>query len=117
MSQELKPLRKILARAVAAAGLQPHAVAEALGLSVRAWERILSGEQILYVRHLLALARLLGVPPGDFLETGFPEARRRRPAGSPAGSIPHRSRPWRLLHQGPAEADFQALWESRDEKP
>jgi transcriptional regulator with XRE-family HTH domain len=76
MSRELNPLRKILLRAVTAARLSPHAVAEALGISVRAWERILSGKQILYVPHLLALARLLGVPPEDFLEIGLPEASR-----------------------------------------
>jgi transcriptional regulator with XRE-family HTH domain len=105
MSQELKPLRKVLARAVAAAGLQPHAVAEALGLSLRAWERILSGEQILYVRHLLGLAHLLGVPPEDFLETGLPEARRAA-AGRLAGGIA----PAPLPSMTPPAAD---AWQAR----
>ena len=76
MSRELKPLLEVVVRAIAAARLSPRTVAAALDLSVRAWERVLAGEQILYARHLLALSRLLGVPPEDFLEAGLPEASR-----------------------------------------
>jgi hypothetical protein len=76
VSRELKPLLEVLVRALAAARLKPRVVAPELGLSLRAWERVLAGEQILYVHHLLVLARLLGVPPQDFLEAGLPEASR-----------------------------------------
>lgn len=76
MSRELKPLRLLLAQAVDAARLSPATVARALDVSTRAWERLLSGEHTLRVRHLLALAKLLGVPPEDFLEAGLPEASR-----------------------------------------
>jgi transcriptional regulator with XRE-family HTH domain len=76
VSRELKPLLQVLVRALAAARLPAREVASELGLTVRAWERVLAGKQILYVRHLLVLARLLGVPPQDFLEAGLPEASR-----------------------------------------
>jgi transcriptional regulator with XRE-family HTH domain len=76
MSRELKPLREVIARAVSTARLWPATVAQALGVSTRAWERLLSGKQTLKVRHLLALARLLGVPPEDFLDFGLPAATR-----------------------------------------
>src|SRR5436309_114819 len=76
MSRELKPLREVLQRAVAAARLHVRTVEQALGLPVGGWDELLSGQRVLRVRHLLALARLLRVPPADFLEIGLPEASR-----------------------------------------
>lgn len=75
-ARELSPLRAVLSRAVAAARMPVRTVEEALGLPPRGWEQLVSGERILKVHHLLALARLLDVPPGDFLDLGLPEAAR-----------------------------------------
>ncbi|MBW8874472.1 MAG: helix-turn-helix transcriptional regulator [Acidobacteria bacterium] len=74
MSRQLKPLREVLARAVAAARLDPRRVEEALGVPRGTWDHVLSGKRVLRVRHLLAFARLLSVPPEDLLEAGLPEA-------------------------------------------
>jgi transcriptional regulator with XRE-family HTH domain len=74
--RELSPLRAVLERAVAAARLPVRTVEEALGLPRGGWDGLLSGGRILRVYHLLALARLLDVPPGDFLDLGLPEANR-----------------------------------------
>ena len=76
MSRELNPLREVLKRAVDAARLPVRTVEEALGVRAGGWDLILSGERVLRVRHLLALAGLLRVPPADFLEIGLPEASR-----------------------------------------
>ena len=75
-ARELSPLRAVLARAVAAARLPVRTVEEALGLPRGGWEQLVSGQRILKVHHLLALARLLDIPPGDFLDLGLPEASR-----------------------------------------
>jgi hypothetical protein len=74
--RELSPLRAVLQRAVAAARLPVRTVEAALGLPRGGWEGLVSGSRILRVYHLLALARLLDVPPGDFLDLGLPEANR-----------------------------------------
>ncbi|HEV7514975.1 MAG TPA: hypothetical protein VGR07_01615 [Thermoanaerobaculia bacterium] len=75
-ARELKPLRAVLERAAAAARLPVRAIEEALGLPRGGWGELLSGRRILRVYHLLALARLLNVPPGDLLDLGLPEASR-----------------------------------------
>ena len=75
-ARELSPLRAVLQRAVAAARIPVRTVEEALGLPRGGWEKLVSGRRILRVYHLLALARLLDVPPGDFLDLGLPEANR-----------------------------------------
>ncbi len=79
MSRQLTPLREVLRRAVAAARLRRPAIEQALALPRGGWDELASGRRVLRVRHLLALARLLGVPPEDFLEAGLPDA------GSPSG--------------------------------
>ncbi len=75
-ARELSPLRAVLQRAVAVARIPVRTVEEALGLPRGGWEGLVSGGRILRVYHLLALARLLDVPPGDFLDLGLPEANR-----------------------------------------
>jgi hypothetical protein len=79
MSRQLTDLRAVLQRAVAAARLRPQAIEQALGLPQGGWADLASGRRVLRVRYLLALARLLSVPPEDFLEAGLPDA------ASPAG--------------------------------
>ena len=79
MSRQLKPLREVLQSAAAAARLRPQAIEQALELPRGGWDDLTSGRRVLRVRHLLALARLLSVPPEDLLDAGLPDA------GSPAG--------------------------------
>ena len=79
MSRQLTPLREVLQRAVAAARLRPKAIERALALPSGGWEDLASGRRVLRVRHLLALARLLSIPPEDFLEAALPDT------GSTAG--------------------------------
>lgn len=74
MSRQLKPLREILQRAVAAARLRSRTIEEALALPRGGWDDLASGRRVLRVRHLLALARLLSVPPEDLLNIGLPDA-------------------------------------------
>jgi hypothetical protein len=74
MSRELNPLRELLQRAVAAARLHPKAIERALALPSGGWEKLAAGRRVLRVRHLLALAALLQVPPEDLLEAGLPDA-------------------------------------------
>ena len=44
-----------------------------MGLGHGSLERILDGRNDLRVRHILALAKLLKIPPQDFLEVGVPQ--------------------------------------------
>jgi len=73
MSCELKPLREVLQRAVDAARLRRRTIGQALALPRGGWDELVSGGRVLRVRHLLALARLLSVPPEDFLDAGLPD--------------------------------------------
>lgn len=73
MSRELKPLREVLQRAVDAARLRRRTIEQALALPRGGWDELVSGRRVLRVRHLLALARLLSVPPEDFLDAGLPD--------------------------------------------
>jgi hypothetical protein len=79
MSRQLKPLREVLQRAVAAARLRPQTIEQALALPRGGWDELAAGRRVLRVRHLLGLARLLKVPPEDLLDAGLPDA------SSPAG--------------------------------
>ena len=73
MSRELKPLREVLQRAVDAARLRRRTIEQALALPRGGWDELVSGRRVLRVRHLLALAHLLSVPPEDFLDAGLPD--------------------------------------------
>lgn len=54
-------------------------IEDALELPRGGWEELLAGRRVLRVRHLLALARLLRVPPEDLLDAGLPDARSAAP--------------------------------------
>lgn len=73
MSEDLRQLRAVLRQAISACGLSSRNVETAMGLGHGSLERILDGRNDLRVRHVLALARLLKVPPQDFLELGVPQ--------------------------------------------
>jgi transcriptional regulator with XRE-family HTH domain len=76
MSEDLRQLRAVLRQAISASRLSARHVETAMGLGHGNLERILDGRNELRVRHLLALAKLLQIPPQDFLELGVsqPEA-------------------------------------------
>jgi hypothetical protein len=98
-SRELKPLRAVLKRAVAAARLHRRTVEQALDLPS-------AGKRILRVRHLLSLARLLSVPPEDFLEIALPEASRTAARRLADWIEPPKPR---FASPQPAGEDWQAL--------
>jgi hypothetical protein len=72
LEEDLRSLCQILARAVDASGLQRREVEGALELRNGSLGKLLDGSVDLRVEHLTALARLLRVPPGDFLRAGCP---------------------------------------------
>jgi transcriptional regulator with XRE-family HTH domain len=71
--EDLHSLRELLRDAVAASRLSPREVETVLGIGHSTLERLLNGKLDLRVRHILALARMLEVPPGDFLNLGCPD--------------------------------------------
>ena len=58
-------------------GLGVREIERRLGIGHGSLSRMLDGTLDLRVRHLLALANMLGVPPGDFLEIGCPDVGER----------------------------------------
>jgi hypothetical protein len=76
MSQDdLHSLRQVLARAIDASGLQRRDIERALEIRNGSLGNLLDGSLDLRVEHLTALARVLRVPPGDFLMLGCPATR------------------------------------------
>jgi transcriptional regulator with XRE-family HTH domain len=75
--KDLPQLRQVLREAVQASRMPIREMERRLGIGHGALYRMLDGELDLRVRHLLALADLLEVPPTDFLALGCPEAESR----------------------------------------
>lgn len=75
--KDLQQLRQVLRQAVQASRMPIREMERQLGIGNGALYRMLDGELDLRVRHLLALANLLEVPPSDFLALGCPEAESR----------------------------------------
>lgn len=76
-NKDLQQLRQVLREAVRASRMPIREMERQLGIGHGALYRMLDGELDLRVRHLLALADLLGVPPTDFFEIGCPDAMSR----------------------------------------
>lgn len=74
--RDLLQLRLVLRQAVDASRMPIREMERRLGVGHGSLYRMLDGSLDLRVRHLLALAELLGVPPADFLEMGCPDAAR-----------------------------------------
>jgi len=74
---DLKQLRHVLGEAVKAAGLTNRDLEQRIGIGSGNIYRMLDGRLDLRVRHLLALADLLEIPPSDLLELGCPDAASR----------------------------------------
>jgi len=96
MSEDLRQLRSVLRQAIQACGLSARQVERAVGLGHGNLERILDGRNELRVRHILGFARLLQVPPQDFLELGCPQ---------PEAATRYRLKDWIMPRQfGPPNA-------------
>src|SRR5262245_30316804 len=91
MSRKLKPLREVLQRAVDVARLRRRTIEQALALPRGGWDDLVAGRRVLRVRHLLALARLLSVPPEDFLDAGLLDLRQRHPGAARQPGSPGRA--------------------------
>jgi hypothetical protein len=72
--KDLRQLRQVLREAVQASRMPIREMERSLGIGHGSLYRMLDGDLDLRVRHLLALADLLGVPPTDFFELGCPDA-------------------------------------------
>ncbi len=75
LEEDLRSLRQVLARAVEVSRRQRRDVERALKLRNGTLGKLLDGTLDLRIEHLTALARLLNVPPGDFLRIGCPQTR------------------------------------------
>ena len=77
--KDLLQLRQVLREVVYASPMPVREMERRLGIGHGNLYRMLDGSLDMRVRHLLALADLLGVPPTDFLEMGCPDAIQRAP--------------------------------------
>jgi hypothetical protein len=72
IEDDLRALRQILARAIDASGLLRRDIERALEIRNGSLGNFLDGSLDLRVEHLVFLARVLRVPPGDLLMMGCP---------------------------------------------
>jgi hypothetical protein len=75
--KDLQQLRQVLREAVRASRMPVREMERQLGIGHGSLYRMLDGSLDMRVRHLLAIADLLGVPPTDFLAMGCPDAVQR----------------------------------------
>lgn len=85
MSEDLRQLRAVLRQAISACRAPVRKIETAMGIGHGNLEHILEGRNEIRVRHIIALARFLNVPPQDFLELGVPQ---------PEGGTKYRLRDW-----------------------
>lgn len=71
---DLRRLRALVREALPTYHGAGRALEDALGIGHGNLSHLLDGRLELRVRHLLAIATMLGVPPHQFLELGCPEA-------------------------------------------
>lgn len=71
---DLRTLRALVREALPTYHGAGRALEDALGIGHGNLTHLLDGRLELRVRHLLAIARMLSVPPHQFLELGCPEA-------------------------------------------
>lgn len=75
--KDLLQLRQVLRDAVKTIRLPVREIERRLGVGSGNLHRLIDGSLDLRIKHLIALADLLGVPPTDFLEMGCPNAMQR----------------------------------------
>ncbi len=73
VQKDLRTLRQLLREVVARLGRSNRELEDLLGIGHGNFGRLLDGTLELRVRHLLALAELMEVAPGDLLTLGSPE--------------------------------------------
>ena len=96
-SEDLRHLRSILQQAIKACKLPVRQIEEALGVGHGSLDKLFDGTIELRVRHILACARLLDVPPQDFLELACPP---------PEDGTKYRLRDWITPRElGPPQAE------------
>ena len=88
---DLQPLCALLREAIAATRMTTREAEEALGMAHGSLEGVLKGKLELRVRHILALAAILKVPPADFFALGCPNANN----AAQHGLVEWLSPPWR----------------------
>jgi transcriptional regulator with XRE-family HTH domain len=76
-SKDLDRIRQVFRQAVEACRLPTRELERALGIGNGNLARLMDGRLDLRIRHLLAFAELLDVPPTDFLELGCPDAQKK----------------------------------------
>jgi hypothetical protein len=74
MDKDLRRLSSLIRESLAQTSLTTRALEEELGIGHGNLAHLLSGQLELKLRHLLSVARLLGVPPHRLVELGCPEA-------------------------------------------
>jgi hypothetical protein len=75
--KDLHHVRQVFRKAVEACNLPARELERALGIGSGNLYRLMDGSLDLRIRHLVAFAELLNVPPTDFLELGCPEAQKK----------------------------------------
>lgn len=75
--KDLLQLRQVLRDAVREIQMPVREIERRLGIGSGNLYRVIDGSLDLRIRHLLALADMLGVSPTDFLEMGCPDAVQR----------------------------------------
>jgi transcriptional regulator with XRE-family HTH domain len=76
MDKDLQQLSGLIREALGRTSLTTRALEQELGLGHGNLTHLLSGKLELKIRHLLGIARLLGVPPHRLVELGCPDALR-----------------------------------------
>jgi hypothetical protein len=71
---DLYSLRQVLRRAIAACGRPLRDLEDEIGVRHGNLRLLMDGRAEIRVAHLFGLARVLGVPPADFLAAGCPKA-------------------------------------------
>lgn len=74
MSNDARDLRGLLREALSRTRMTGRRLEKELGIGHGNLQHLLEGQLELKVRHLLAIARVLKVPPHQLLELGCPEA-------------------------------------------
>jgi len=114
---DLRQLRSLLREALAHSPLSARALETVLGIGHGNLSHLLEGRLELRVRHVLSIARALGVPPHQFLELGCPEttgAARRDLSDLTGASLPG-ERMLAFLRSDPCDLDRRIRAIVRDE--
>jgi DNA-binding Xre family transcriptional regulator len=94
MSEEQRRLRMVLREAVGATRRPVREIERTIGIGNGNLARLLDGRLSVRIHHLVGLAAMLEVPPGDFLELSYTEA---------SATAKYRLRDW--IERAPATPD------------